>query len=134
MREESVIPGAPKEVARIVDSAGSRDITGGRSPARFELRLLTTDSTEVRVRVAIWIDGNLELVEGVTPFIRALRGTTCIALVNSESRVEAQLWSDKYGDFRMISGFVGRAGYVIERNVRTGGSVAAAHEPGPARP
>jgi hypothetical protein len=88
----------------------------------------------VRVRVAIWVDGSLEFAEETTPFLRSSRGVTCIALVSSESRVEAQLWSDKYGELKMISGFCGRTGYIIERHLKTGSSVASAHEPRPAAP
>jgi hypothetical protein len=88
----------------------------------------------VRARVAVWVDGSLELAEETTPFVRSSHGVTCIALVSSESRVEAQLWSDKYGEFKMISSFCGRTGYTMERNGKTGSSVAAAHEPRAAAP
>jgi hypothetical protein len=115
------------QIPKIVDSGGERHSPSHSFIAEFELRLLTVDETTL-VRAAVWVDGSLWTFDCPTPVRRAFKGATLIALITAPQVIQAELWSDKFGQFRHISGFVGPAGYIVEANSPFSSSMAVATE------
>jgi hypothetical protein len=83
-----------------------------RLPARWSVRIESLSGHPLAVKLAIGFADQLEMMELTTPvqfdFI-ASGYTALISAGNPDDRIEVEVWSDLYGEFRLNGGFTGRS-------------------------
>jgi hypothetical protein len=81
-------------------------------PSNWSIRISSRSGQPVALKVAIGFDQTLELYETTTPFEFTFTASRFTALISSPipgAVLEAEEWSDLYGEFRQIGGFGGGA-------------------------
>ncbi len=81
-----------------------------RQRARYRVCVRTRSGNSVGLRLAIGHDSSLNLIETTTPceeeFV-ATEYTVLMSLTERNEQIEAELWGDAFGDFRMMGSFAG---------------------------
>ena len=76
-------------------------------PARWSIRVTTRHRQPAELQIAIGFDHTLKMIETRTPFefeFQARQYTALMCLKNTSDEIKAEVWSDVYGEFRMIGG------------------------------
>lgn len=109
-----------KEVHGYIYEPGSPSGDGPNAPPWFcELRVFSPDQEHpVQIRGALFTDGAVEILDGLTPFQKNFKASTCVFVVEAVNRpasIQAELWSTRYGSSSIIASFAGgQSGYLIE--------------------